>query len=261
MKQRLTILLLFAALAGHCAAGRITVEFEAVARTVVGTPFGAPVPLDTQVRGYFAYETDTPDTVADPMVGDFRHAGTSEFCAEFLDFTVTGSGDAVGGTNLFGSPTFRLFDGAGHPFAGDMRVNGEISESAAFTFAISGTAEDLPTDSMPDPFRFGGAPTTFSISDASGTLLLRATRLREFAPAPVAIAKRGDVVEIEFRSVKDRVFEIWFGTDLTGWTRIAGAHPSAGLRTTYTDDLAARHEGGAIPEAGFYRIAERTGGG
>lgn len=168
-------------------AKRVTVEFEAEAGTVTGQPFGMTVPRLTLVRGYFSYETNTPDTFsnsADTMRGSFILAGTWDFRAEFLDRVIMGSGTATSSTNLFGSPTLRFEDGLGNNRPELMTIDGSPDATIGLGFAISGQAKDLPTDQLPENFTFnpppGGAPHTFSLYSNSGTPATTGTMLLQF---------------------------------------------------------------------------------
>lgn len=108
-------------------AKRVIVEFVAEAKTVTGMPFGITVPRLTVVRGYFTYETNTPDLrPADLMRGQFLMLDTSDFRAEFLDKVIAGSDSATATTNLFGSPTLSFNDGGNKSDRGIMSDQGVL---------------------------------------------------------------------------------------------------------------------------------------
>ena len=242
-------------------AERVTVVYEAEASTVSNTPFGLTVPRLTIVRGYFTYETNTPDTLPnDPKRGDFLMQGTWDFRAEFLDQVLRGSGTAPATTNLFGSPTLRFWDGAADAAAGDMSLNGITAAGLRMSFSISGQSKDLPTDQLPRNFTFnpppGGASHTFSIGDGSGTMLLQFRSFRQFRPEIRSVRRTGNDVEILWSSVKGKPYALEFSTDLRQWDIIRNDLVGQWETTTVVDPVAVRFAGNP-PPAGFYRILDR----
>lgn len=244
-------------------AERVTVEYEAEAATVVNQPFGGTVPRLAVVRGYFTYETETVDLKpADAMRGSFVLNGSWDFRAGFLDNVIIGSGIATASTNLFGSPTLSLNDGAGSSTAGVMTLNGVPREDIGFGFAISGAAKDLPTDQLPRKFTFnpppGGAPHTFVIKDNAGQLNLQFRWFRQVGLAIKSIKRSGNVTEVVWSSIKGNRYALDFSTDLLAWTVIRDDLIGDAVTTTVLDDLAQRYPSGPLPPKGFYRILDRT---
>src|SRR5258706_12282040 len=80
----------------------IRVEYQALAKTVVGQPFGLTVPLDTPVNGYFQYNTATPDSAVSTNHGVNVHASGGGFVAAFLGPRVSGSGTPPGDASRAG---------------------------------------------------------------------------------------------------------------------------------------------------------------
>lgn len=241
---------------------RVTVEYEAEAATVVDQPFGMTVPRLTVVRGYFTYESETPDLKpADPMRGSFLLPGTWDFRAEFLDQVLTGSGTATSTTNLYGSPTLSFEDGA-TTSSGIMAINGVPRQDIGLNFRISGAAKDLPTDQLPENFTFNppplGASHTFVLSDASGRMLLQFRWFRQVGPTIRSINRTGDAVEIVWTSVQGKRYALEFSTDLRNWEVIRDPLIGNPLTTTVVDDLAQRYASGPLPPRGFYRIIDRA---
>lgn len=251
----------FAAPLGH--AERVTVEYEAEAATVVNQPFGGNVPRLTVVRGYFTYETETTDLKpADAMRGSFVLNGTWDFRAEFLDNVIIGSGIATASTNLYGSPTLSLNDGAGSSTLGIMTLNGVPRTDIGFGFAISGASKDLPTDQLPRKFTFnpppGGAPHTFVLKDNAGQLNLQFRWFRQVGLAIKSIRRTGDITEIVWYSIKGNRYALEFSTDLLTWTIIRGDLIGDAVATTVFDDLAQRYPSEPLPPKGFYQIVDRA---
>lgn len=241
-------------------AERVTVEYEAEARTVTGQPFGISVPRLTVVRGYFSYETHTPDLrPADPMRGQFVMLGTWDFRAGFLDKVITGSASATATTNLFGSPTLSFNDGGNTADRGIMRINGAPDADVEFGLSISGAAKDLPTDHLPANFTFDpppdGAPHTFVLKDDSGSMLLGFLSFRQVRPKILSIQKNGDQVGIVWSSVSGKPYALEFSTDLVAWAIIRNDLVGLPQTTSLVDDLTARFPENK-PARGFYRILE-----
>lgn len=253
-------------------AKRVTVEFEAEAGTVTGQPFGMTVPRLTIVRGYFSYETNTPDTFsnsADTMRGSFVLAGTWDFRAEFLDRVIKGSGTATSSTNLFGSPTLRFEDGLGNNRPELMTIDGVPDATIGLGFAISGQAKDLPTDQLPENFTFnpppGGASHTFSLYSNSGSPATTGTMLLQFRSfrqvefnvksiRPTGLT--GKVMEVVWFSVKGKRYALEYSTNLTDWAVIRSEVLGENPTTTVLDDLDLRYPVGQIPSRGFYRVLD-----
>lgn len=266
----LSILVMFTWLAASQAlAKRVTVEFEAEASTVTGQPFGMTVPRLTIVRGYFSYETNTPDTYsnsADTMRGSFVLAGTWDFRAEFLDRVIKGSGTASSSTNLFGSPTLRFEDGLGNNRPELMTIDGVADGNIGLGFSISGQAKDLPTDQLPEKFTFnpppGGASHTFSLySDSgtpatTGTMLLQFRSFRQVELKVQSTRPTGDVVEVVWDSVKGKRYALEHSTNLKDWVVIRSEVFGDATTTTVFDDLDPRYPAGQIPTWGFYRVLD-----
>jgi hypothetical protein len=242
-------------------AERVTIEYEAEARTITNQPFGITVPFLTVVRGYFTYETNTPDqTPADLMRGRFLLSGTWDFRAEFLDKVITGSGFATATTNLFGY-TLAFNDGGGTADRGIMAINDLLDPDIEFVLSIKGEAKDLPTDQLPENFTFDPppnvAPHTFVLKDDSGQMNLRFLSFHQVRPKILSIQRTGDDVEIVWSSVKGKPYALEFSTNLRDWTIIRADLIGLPLTTSVVDHLAARHSGNPPPK-GFYRILDPT---
>ena len=253
----------------QASAKRVTVEFEAEAGTVTGNPFGMTVPRLTVVRGYFTYETNTPDTfsnAADTMRGSFVLAGTWDFRAAFLGREIRGSGTATSSTNLFGSPTLRFEDGKGNTRPELMTIDGVTDANIGLTFAISGEAKDLPTDQLPENFTFnpppGGASHTFSLysntgsTNTTGTVLLqfRSFRQVEFLVQPAIPI--GDQVEVSWLSVPGKRYGLAHSTNLVDWVVIQSEVLGGTNTTTVLDDLDLRYPDGPVPTHGYYQVLD-----
>lgn len=243
-------------------AKRVTVEFVAEAKTVTGEPFGITVPRLTIVRGYFTYETNTPDLrPADTMRGQFVMTGTWDFRAEFLDKVITASDSATATTNLFGSPTLAINDGGNKSDRGIMKINGTPDINVELGFSISGAAKDLPTDQLPANFTFDpppdGAPHTFVLKDVSGSMLLQFVSFRQVRPEILSIQRNGDDVEIVWSSIKGKPYALEFSTNLIHWTIIRNDLVGLPQTTSVEDDLAVRFPENK-PTEGFYRILDRA---
>jgi len=159
----------------------VRVQYEALAKTVSGTPFGVDVPHDTPVTGYFQYNTDTPDTNPNPNGGTYKHLSGGGFLAEFLGHQVAGSETPEWSVSQ--GDTMRVWDGSPgdifHP-GGTMSFDGTPGNNISLFVAITPKDKSLlPDDDLPDPwpaFQFGflGDPHTFSLSsDRSHGMLLQ----------------------------------------------------------------------------------------
>ncbi len=250
-------------------AKRVTVSFEAKAATVTGSPFGMSVPLNTPVRGYFSYETNTPDihsNPADTMRGKFLLTGGWDFRAAFLGREVRGSGTATSSTNLFGSPTLRFEDGQASAEDLVMSIDGVDDASIGLDFSISGQAKDLPTDQLPAFFTFnpppGGASHTFVLESdtgvpaTTGSMLLQFQSFHqvEFLLQP-AIAI-GDQVEVSWLSVEGKRYGLAHSTNLVDWVVIRSEVLGVTNTTMVVDQLDLRYPGGPIPTRGYYRVLD-----
>lgn len=240
----------------------VTVEYEAEVKTVTGQPFGITVPLLTVVRGFFTYDSDTPDkSPADTMRGSFGPVGGWDFRAEFLDKVITDSGLATATTNLFGMPTLSINDGGNKSGRGIMLINGTPDVTVEFGLGISGAAKDLPTDQLPANFTFnpppGGAPHTFVLKDQSGTMQLGFLSFRQVRPEILSIQRAGEEVGIVWSSINGKPYALEFSTNLVNWTIIRNDLVGLPETTSLVDDLAVRFPENK-PTEGFYRIIERT---
>lgn len=269
MKTSLLLLLASSLAASSALAKRVTVAFEAEAATVTGNPFGMTVPLNTPVRGYFSYETSTPDIFSNPadtMRGKFLIAGGWDFRAAFLGREVRGSGTATSSTNLFGAPTLRFEDGKTSSEDLVMSIDGVDDENIGLGFAISGQAKDLPTDQLPVFFTFnpppGGASHTFVLESdtgvpaTTGSMLLQFLSFHqvEFLLQP-AIAI-GDQVEVTWLSVEGKRYGLAHSTNLVDWVVIRSEVLGEPSETTVLDDLDLRYPAGPIPTRGYYRVLD-----
>lgn len=240
----------------------VTVEFEAEVKTVTGQPFGITVPLLTFVRGFFTYDSDTPDkNPADTMRGSFGPVGGWDFRAEFIDKVITDSGMATATTNLFGMPTLSINDGGNKSGRGIMRINGTPDATVEFGLGISGAAKDLPTDQLPPNFTFNpppsGAPHTFVLKDQSGTMQLGFLSFRQVRPEILSIQRAGDEVGIVWSSIHGKPYALEFSTNLVDWTLIRNDLVGLPDTTSLVDDLAVRFPVNK-PTEGFYRILDRA---
>ncbi len=273
MKKCIAILFFFSCLAAPQAlAKRVTVEFVAEAGTVTGSPFGMTVPRLTIVRGYFSYETNTPDIFSnssDTMRGSFVLAGTWDFRAEFLDRVIRGSGTATSSTNLFDSATLRFEDGIRNNRPELMSIDGVSDASIGLGFSISGQAKDLPTDKLPENFTFNpppsGASHTFSLESNTGTsattgrmlLQFRSFRQVDFSIKSIRTTGiTGKVIEIVWYSVKGKRYALAHSTNLKDWVTIRSEVIGENVTTTIWDDLNLRYPAESIPPKGFYRVID-----
>ena len=269
MKTSLLLLLASCLAASSALAKRVTVEFEAEAATVTGNPFGMTVPRLTVVRGYFTYESSTPDTFSNPadtMRGSFVIAGTWDFRAAFLGHEIRGSGTATSSTNLFGSPTLRFEDGKGNSRPELMSIDGLPDANIGLTFAISGEAKDLPTDQLPENFTFnpppGGASHTFSLHsnsgapETTGTMLLQFRSFRQVELLVQPAIPTGDQVEVSWLSVAGKRYGLAHSTNLVDWVVIQNEVLGGTNTTMVVDDLDLRYPTDPIPTHGYYRVLD-----
>ena len=165
-------------IARPAAAETIRVEYQALAKTVVGQPFGLTVPLDTPVSGYLQYDTATPDSDAAATRGTYVHLLGGGFVADFLGHRVAGS--ATPTWTAAQSDTLRMYDGPRTvgPEGGVMSFDAVPSDAIEAFLAI--TPQDdtlLPNDDLPDPwpafdFGFLGDPHTFTIESSPDDRML-----------------------------------------------------------------------------------------
>lgn len=269
MKALQLIVVAISLVAPQVFAKRVTVEFEAEAATVTGNPFGMTVPRLTVVRGYFTYETSTPDTFSNPadtMRGSFVLAGTWDFRAAFLGREVRGSGTATSSTNLFGAPTLRFEDGKGNNRPELMSIDGVPDGSIGLGFAISGEAKDLPTDQLPENFTFnpppGGASHTFSlysnsgVPETTGTMLLQFRSFRQVELLVQPAIPAGDQVAVSWRSVPGKRYGLAHSTNLVDWVVIQNEVLGGTNTTMVVDDLDLRYPTDPIPTRGYYRVLD-----
>lgn len=186
---------LVGSLANPVGAEIIRVEYEALAKTVVGQPFGLTVPLDTPVTGYFQYNTDTQDTNSSPTSGTYVHESDGDFVANFLGHQVRGS--ATPTWTVTQADTLRIFDGPrdisfeGGVMSFDASPNHEIQLFFAITPSDDGL---LPNDDLPNPwpafdFGFLGDPHTFTLSSSTNethTMLLQITSAQQVGITTIA---------------------------------------------------------------------------
>ena len=197
------------ALAGPrpAAAALITVNYEATVTTVSGTPFGLSPAVGTVARGFFTYNTDTPDTLpGDPQRGNYPHVlGGGAFRAELPGLVVTGSDTPL--VEIFRTRTppplsinaDSFFYRDGPPGGGVLSRNGTPDPGISLLINIAtGVNTGLPpvfsSDALPDPFPPAFSPpflpgaffTTFTLSDGGGTLQLRFTSVSQQAQPPTA---------------------------------------------------------------------------
>ncbi|HEY2775599.1 MAG TPA: hypothetical protein VGK20_16280 [Candidatus Binatia bacterium] len=166
-------------------AGIKTVAWTAKAATVVNQPFGVSVPLNTDVTGYFTFDTSVADGDPSPSNGAYQQNGHSAFHADFLGQEVTGSHAAFYQVDLAGN-TFRIYDGPRDlgPEGGTMSFNGNAAADIQLFVAI--TKDVFASDALIDPFpqyTFGflGTPHTFTLKDDHGEMLLQFTGATEVA--------------------------------------------------------------------------------
>ncbi len=162
----------------------VTVDYEAEAATVVGTPFGLTVPRLTPFTGSFTYDTSTVDIDSRTDYGEFPHIVSEPyFDANFATHRITGSGFPVYEVG-FGT-TFRLSDGPVRTgiSTGVMSLNDVLQPEMEMWISIVGSQGSILDDNvLPAPFptsyTFGflGTPHTFFIRDTLGSVLLQITQ-------------------------------------------------------------------------------------
>jgi hypothetical protein len=191
------VVLALAADARPAAAALITVNYEATVTSVSGTPFGLSSAVGTVVRGFFTYNTDTPDGVpANPREGQYFHAlGGGAFRAELPGVVVTGSETPGVIIEDLMSPsgsardTFQFLDGV-FSGGGVIAVDGVPDPNVWLVIDFSDLTGTLfSSDALPNPFPLTAPPptgfTVFLLGDGRGTLFLQFTSLSQ-APAPTA---------------------------------------------------------------------------
>ena len=236
----------------------VTVTYKAEASTLVGRPFGIEVPRLTIVRGFFTYESDTPDSrPEDARRGSFEPVVGWQFRADFLDHTIKGTNRATGSTETFGH-TLRFNDGGDSDETGEMTFDGAPRADIALGFSIVGGPEDLPSDQLPAEFMFSGAPHTFSLGDDNGRMLLQFIEFSQTFPFAIkSITRGGDEVQITWCSEQGRGYAVDFTTDIADWQVIRALVNAEGSETSIVDDLAERFGPGEDPPPdGFYRVRD-----
>lgn len=245
-------------LASTARAELVTVRYEAEASTVVDQPFGIDVPRLTVVRGFFTYQSDTPDqNPGDLRRGSFKPVVSWGFRAEFLGHVVSGSNRATGSTETFGH-TLRFNDGGDSSDTGDMSFDHVPTADLALGFAIVGGPDDLPTDQLPKVFRFDRSPHTFSLGDDLGRMLLQ---FRSFSQVVETTIKSIDwsptEVAITWCSVENGRYAVEFSTDLKDWLVIRPLVIGEISESSIIDDFSDRSGPDALqPLRGFYRVRE-----
>jgi len=252
-KKLLSTLIVLLGFSNFLQAELVTVAYEAEASTVVDQPFGIEVPRLTIVRGYFTYESDTPDTRSDPRRGSFDLNGAWGFRAEFLDHVIAGSARAEASTETFGF-TLRFNDGGDKEGTGDMFFDGIPSNDIELGFSIVGDKEDLPSDKLPDVFRFKNAAHTFTIGDSSGRMLLQFRSFRQVETRIKEVELHEGQVRLVWCSLVGKRYTVEFSTDLRDWEVVVDSVTAAAAETEIVDDLTARLKVGV--QRGFYRVRE-----
>jgi len=128
----------------------------------------------------------------------------------------------------------------------------------ALGFAIVGASDDLPTDQLPDVFRFEGAPHTFSLGDESGRMLLQFRSHFTVAPAQIkSIVWSPSGVALTWCSLENRRYAVEFSTDLNDWLVIRPLVLGAVAGRSIFDDYSDRSgPGGLLPPRAFYRVRD-----
>jgi len=265
MKRFRFLLLSLCFFSGVLRAEQVTFEFEAEAATVVGQPFGFDVPRLTVVRGLFSYDTDTPDERSgDPDRGRFDLSGSWRFRAEFLGHVITGSTQAAASTNLFGH-SLSFNDGGDRDNTGDMAFDDVTRNDVSVGLGISGSAEDLLDDQLPEVFRFRRrapfrfAAHTFSLKDDSGTMLLQLCIVRQWPIVPVilSIDYSPTGAMLKWCSQFEQTYAVDASTDLVNWVVVLPQVAGQLIDTTVTDVFADRLGKGVPPPPDLsYRIRE-----
>ena len=229
-------------------------DYVAIVRTVVDKPFGLTLPLGTEVRGFFTYQTTSTDTNASPQRGDYPHNPGSAFEARLPGTKITGSGMAFLQVENLTSDTFRFIDGPEIlSRAGTMLRDGVTDTSIALWLAITDTsgtefANDLlPVSFPPRMGTFTGSappdtPHTFQLKDASGSALLQFKSLAQRREVVIRVAWP-TTAELVWTSTPGLVYRIETSTDGQHWETTASAITAQGTSTTWSDDLAARFLG------------------
>jgi hypothetical protein len=157
----------------------VSAQYEARAATVVGTPFGLTVPLNTTITGFITYDTSTPDTDPSANNGNYPHASGGAFRANVLGTLISGS--ATPDYQVSVTDTFRIWDGprtSGRQ-GGIMSINGSADSDITMFMAVTPKDKSLlATDQLVNPFfdfdfGFLGDPHTFTIGDDAGTILMQ----------------------------------------------------------------------------------------
>jgi hypothetical protein len=170
----------------------VTVAFTGEVVTVAGTPLGFDSTVRTEpVSGSFTYDLRMIDDLpSDPKRGRWQAGGTTAFTFTVKGHTVTGSGHALLETQNLDPDTFRFRDGPqGDGVTRTMKLDGVDAPAMVLFIAITDTTGAMLTsDALPDPFpmlnianKDGGFEIshTFSIEDASGTLLTQLATLAQ----------------------------------------------------------------------------------
>jgi hypothetical protein len=214
--KRIAMLSLSAAL--PAGAVEVILDYEAEARTVVGTPFGLSIPRLTLVTGSFTYDTDTK-------------GGLMQF-------------DGIGDGNYF--LTFAMTDdtGAAHP-------DDALPEQFPMTGVRRPIGRPFPTYPYPHTFVIGDGLGT----NGTGQMLLQLNWLSQRGETPriTAASFEGSHFTIVFTSQDTRNYTIEFSTDLVSWDPIATDVPATGASTSFRDTDAATRLG-AIPDTAYYRV-------
>lgn len=182
----------------------VTVNYEAEAATVTGSPFGLTIPRLTLFTGAFSYDTSVGDTDPSMDRGLFPHSGGPLFTANFNGHTIHGSSTPL--YEVSNSRSFRISDG--RPQIGDnapmMSIDNASSETLELYLSITGSSGAIPNNSqLPNPFpedyHFGflGTPHTFSIRDDLGTVLLQITDIGLGLPCDFIGAVGCDINDID----------------------------------------------------------------
>jgi len=171
----------------------ITVEYDALAKTISGTPFGQPVTFNTPVSGYFTYDTSVPDSNASENVGDYEHTAKGDFYADLMGTITRGSATPWVQVRTTYEETFRIWDGPRTvgPEGGIMSVDSVLDEDVELWISIVASPMRglIPDDSLPNPFpayEFGplGDPHTFSLKDGNGDSVLLQIQNVTLVPEP-----------------------------------------------------------------------------
>ena len=249
---------------GWVRAELVSLDYVATVKTVTGTPFGLTLPLGTEVRGFFTYQTTAADSNASVQRGDYVHNPGSAFAARLPGTTVTGSGMAFLQVEDLTSDTFRFIDGPEIlNRAGTMLRDGNADSSIALSLAItdtSGTA--FANDSLPTTFpaklgAFTGAVPpdpahTFRLADGSGSVLFQFKSLVQRRGIWCALTWPSSM-ELVWTSAPGLVYWVETSTDGEHWQTTAGTVNSQGSSTVWSDDLAARFPNG-VPATVLYRV-------